>query len=301
MSAETETFQITSEQAELHEAAFVPALFVHWVGPVLDAAGVASGQRVLDVGCGTGVATRGAAERVGGDGEVVGLDLNPVMLAVARRLRPDLVWRKGDAMALPFPDASFDVVLSQFAMMFVPDPGAALTEMARVVRPAGRVTVMVPAAAVDQPAFGPFVTAVGRHAGPEAVSMVSAYWALGNRDRLAELATSAGLEVIAARTRSIDIRYPSLEAMVRTEVDSTPLADRLRDDQYERILAECRARLSGFATGDGFAAPLVGHVVTARPRGGGGGASARTGASSPRPGPSSGSPAGGRATASPTG
>src|SRR5688572_24257902 len=106
--ATTETFQITSEQAELYEERFVPALFAHWVAPVLDAAGVRAGQDVLDVACGTGIVTRHAAERVGPTGHVVGLDLNPAMLAVASRRRPEITWQQGDVAALPFDDDSFD-------------------------------------------------------------------------------------------------------------------------------------------------------------------------------------------------
>ena len=102
----TETFQITAEQAELYQERFVPALFQHWVGPVLDAAGVGAGSDVLDVACGTGVVARSAADRVGPTGSVTGVDLNPTMLAVASRLRPDLTWRQGDVAALPFDDAA---------------------------------------------------------------------------------------------------------------------------------------------------------------------------------------------------
>ena len=119
--AATETFQITSEQAELYEERFVPALFTHWVDAVLDAAGVRAGQDVLDVACGTGIVTRHAAERVGATGHVTGLDLNPAMLEVASRVRPDLMWHQGDVAALPFDDDSFDVVTCQSAAMFFPD------------------------------------------------------------------------------------------------------------------------------------------------------------------------------------
>ena len=65
------------------------------------------------------------------------------MLAVARRLRPQIDWRQGDATALPFADASCDVVLSQFALMYFPDRTAALKEMIRVLRPGGRLAIAV--------------------------------------------------------------------------------------------------------------------------------------------------------------
>ncbi|HZN20326.1 MAG TPA: class I SAM-dependent methyltransferase [Micromonosporaceae bacterium] len=120
----TETFQLSAEAAEAYEAQFVPSFFAQWAPRLLDAAGVAAGQDVLDVACGTGIVARGAAERVGPDGSVTGVDRSEEMLAVARRVRPDLRWRHGDAAALPFGDREFDAVVCQMAMMFFPDPVA---------------------------------------------------------------------------------------------------------------------------------------------------------------------------------
>ena len=64
---------------------------------------------------------REALRRVGQEGHVVGLDLNEGMLAVAARTEPKIEWRRGDAASLPFEDASFDIVVSQFALMYFPD------------------------------------------------------------------------------------------------------------------------------------------------------------------------------------
>src|SRR5262245_23631955 len=114
----TETFQLPLEAAEAYEAMFVPAFFAQWAPLTCAAAGVASGQDVLDVACGTGIVARTAAEVVGPAGSVVGVDLNESMLVVARRIRPDLDWRQGDAGRLPVADASFDAVLCQMALMF---------------------------------------------------------------------------------------------------------------------------------------------------------------------------------------
>jgi ubiquinone/menaquinone biosynthesis C-methylase UbiE len=106
MASSVETFRISLEAAEVYEAKFVPALFAEWAPHLVDAAGVVPGQAVLDVASGTGIVAREAADRMGGSGNVVGLDLNEAMLAVARGLRSDIEWRQGDAAALPFPDAA---------------------------------------------------------------------------------------------------------------------------------------------------------------------------------------------------
>jgi ubiquinone/menaquinone biosynthesis C-methylase UbiE len=101
---------------------------------------VKPGQRVLDVGCGTGVVAVTAA-RLGA--KVSGLDLTPTLLERARKNADiagvDVEFIEGDAEALPYPDASFDVVLSQFGHIFAPRPAVALREMLRVLKSGGRI------------------------------------------------------------------------------------------------------------------------------------------------------------------
>lgn len=113
----------------------------------LDLLGLTSGERVLEVGCGSGVVLRDAARRVAPGGTAVGLDPSPALLAVARELAAehglaDVVdLREGDVRALPFGDAEFDAVLAVTTLLHVPDAARAIPEMVRVTRPGGRVGV----------------------------------------------------------------------------------------------------------------------------------------------------------------
>jgi SAM-dependent methyltransferase len=266
VSTPIETFQLSVDQARVYESRFVPAIFAQWAAPLVDAASVDTGQRVLDVGCGTGVLARVAAGRVGPTGAVTGVDLNTGMLTVAARLRPDLEWCEGDALALPFPDGGFDVVLCQSALMFFPDATRALREMARVCAPGGSVGVQVYGSLDAQPAYGPWVELVARHAGPDALSLLGAYWAQGDLDTLTDRFESAGLEVTSVGTERGTARWESVDEMVQVELTTTPLAGRIGDEVYGRILDESRDLLAGYRTPTGTEVPITAHLVVGRHR-----------------------------------
>lgn len=263
----SESFQIPVEAAEMYESAFVPAFFAQWAPILCDAAGIGPGQRVLDVACGTGIVARTAADLVAPGGRVVGVDLNEAMLTVARRVRPDVEWRRGDAASLPVDDGAFDAVVCQMALMFFPDRTAALAEMRRAVRDGGTVAVAVPGRLASQAAFAPFVAMAAGHAGPEATSLLSAYFVCGDLDGLTDLVASAGLRVASARVRTGTYRAPSVETFVTTEVESTPLVDRISDTVYARIRAGAGEVLAPFTAADGsVSAPFETNVVAAHRR-----------------------------------
>ncbi len=259
-----EGFQITREQAEVYEERFVPGIFAEWAPRLVAFAGIAPGDRVLDVACGTGIVARTAADAVGPDGAVTGLDLNPAMLEVAARVRPDVTWRQGDAQALPWADDTADVVTCQMALMFLPDRPRAIAEMARVAR--RRVAVLVPASLADQPAYAALTGVVADHAGEEGAALMAAYWSCGDLPWLLNLAARAGLTEVESRTVSGTARFPSAEAMVETEVEGSPLVDRIDETTYARIRQDGARALATYAGPDGaVAAPLVCHLVAGSP------------------------------------
>jgi len=102
-----------------------------------DFAGVEAGQRVLDVGCGSGVLTEELAARVGAE-QVSGVDPSPLLAACAERV-PGAELKEGKAEALPWPDDSFDAAIAQLVIHFMDDPTVGAAEMARVTRPGGVV------------------------------------------------------------------------------------------------------------------------------------------------------------------
>jgi ubiquinone/menaquinone biosynthesis C-methylase UbiE len=262
MSAD-ETFQLSLEAARAYEEGFVPTLRV-WAERLVDEASIAPDQRVLDIACGTGIVARTVADRRGDATGIVGLDLNEAMLTVARELRPDVEWRQGNAMELPFADGSFDVVLCQAGLMFVPDVTETLAEMSRVTRAGGTVAVMVWDRLGSQPAYDPLIEVAARHAGPDAIALLGTYFALGDLDELTSRLGSVDLHVTAATTDETSMPFPSVDAFVMTEVEATPLAERLTEEQLGAILADARDALRPFVEDDGRAAIAIrGHRVIA--------------------------------------
>src|SRR4030095_3648080 len=125
--------QQSPNPAEVYERYFGPALFTPWARALLEYAVPQTGERVLDVACGTGIVTRHVAPMVGAAGRVVGLDISPAMLAVARALPvpggATIEWQEGNALTLALPDAAFDLVLWHQGLQFFPDRAADTREI----------------------------------------------------------------------------------------------------------------------------------------------------------------------------
>jgi SAM-dependent methyltransferase len=130
------------------------------IGALLDAAGVRRGTRVVDVGTGAGYAAAAAADR---GAEAIGIDFSAAQVALARRRYPSLEFREGDAGALPFPDSSFEAVISNLGMPHVPDPDAFIREAFRVLRSGGRFAFSVWASPEEAVGLGIIYGAVQSH------------------------------------------------------------------------------------------------------------------------------------------
>lgn len=237
--------------AEVYDSRFVPALFGPWGRRVCELADVGPGHQVLDVACGTGALALAAAERIGAEGRVVGLDPNPEMLAVARRKSSRVEWHDGRAEEIPFRDGSFDRVVSQFGFMFFEDPARALRQMARVLRTGGRLVVAVCDALDHSPGYAVLTELLQRLFGPEPAQAFRAPFALGDRDRLAGIAAAAGLRAEVRRVEG-SVRFDSIEDLVASErACAWTLGGVLDDEQFARLSAAAAESLAPFAGADG--------------------------------------------------
>ena len=189
------------------------------------------------------------------------------MLAVARRLRPEIDWRQGDALDLPFADHAFDVVVSQFALMFFPDRPRALREIWRVLAPGGRLAVAVCAPLEETRGYRLFADILRREAGEDAAAMVEGYFALGDEAELLRLARAA--DIADPRILSCEgwARFASIEEFGRIEIKGSPLAGLIDAAGFARVLTSTREALAEFFDDDGrLAMPLGARILTARKR-----------------------------------
>lgn len=139
---------------------YFAALTTRFIPPLLDAAGVQEGSRVLDVATGPGYAAAAAVER---GATAVGVDFAEAAVAVARQRYPALAFHVGSAEALPFPDADFDAVVMNFGLLHLARPEQALAEARRVLRPGGRIAFSVWAAPDSCLGFKLMLDAIAAH------------------------------------------------------------------------------------------------------------------------------------------
>ncbi len=263
-----------SNPAEGYESFMVPTLFRPWAANLVEATRPANSERVLDVGCGTGVVARVVAARLGTGASITALDPSPNMLAVARaaavREGVAIDWREGSAERLPFPDRSFDLVLCQFALMFFADKAAALGEMRRVVKESGRVVLNVWQGLDRHPFYELLHEVIQKRVG---VSALEDIFALGNADELRRMASSAGFRQAEIETVSMTARFPNPEGFLAGEIEvdtaAIPSMQHLDIAARQKIVAaiasDMKAPLREVTQGDYVVIPFHAFRMTLRP------------------------------------
>lgn len=248
--------------AHLYEQTIVPAIFDRYARDLVERARpIGASDRILDLGCGTGIVARVLRERLGGAAHVVGIDVSPVMLETARAVAPEIDFREADAGSLPFPNASFDLVLCQEMLQFVPDRKAVLREVRRVLTPGGRFITSTWRPRREQPFFEALGRVAERHLG----SSRDARWSLDG-PALVEAVAAAGFAEIRLETVSFTDRFREFPVRMNTmaaNFDSSSLSDAEKERRLSAIETESAEVFARFALDGGFGAPSTANVVTA--------------------------------------
>ena len=210
-----------------YEKFFVPMIGGPLAADLVAGAALRPGERVLDAACGTGIVARLAAERVGPEGSVAGVDITPDMLAVARTVtsRFPIRWYETSVEAMPLSDRSFDVVFCQLGLMFVQDKAAALREMRRVLVPGGRIYASVP---TPTRFLNVLENALARHV-PDAAPFIRLVFSLNDPKALESLFNDAGFKAVAIQSISKQMHFPSPQEFLWQYLSCTPLAGAMLD------------------------------------------------------------------------
>jgi ubiquinone/menaquinone biosynthesis C-methylase UbiE len=254
---------------EVYEQALVGPLFRPWVDDLLDDVELRPGDSVLDVACGTGIVARVAKDRLMGMGRVVGVDVNPQMLAVARRLAPAIDWREGSAGGLPLDQGEeFDVLVCQQGFQFFPDRAEAAQEMRRALAPGGRLGISAWRSDEEFPVLRRLREVAERHVGP----IDDRRHGLGDPAPIESVLWEAGLRDVHSRRVSRTTRFADGDvfvrlnamAMVSMSAASGTMDEEARGHAVAAITRDSAELISANTDAAGFSYEIGANVVLAR-------------------------------------
>ena len=265
-SAEFHEFEQTGWQraAEFYGDAF-GGLTSQTAEAVLDAVEAARGTRLLDVACGPGFIAGAAARR---GAAVTGLDFSPAMIAAARQRCPTVVFRDGDAEALPFDAGSFDAVVMNFGLLHLARPDTALAEAHRVLRAGGRYALTVWSAPEEAIGFGVVLRAVQAHGNPNVgLPEGPPFFRFSAPAEFAATLERAGFSGVDVQTLQLTWRLSSPEgvfdAVSQGGVRTSALLRAQTPDALDAIRAAVRRGVEGYAKDGIFLLPMPAVLASA--------------------------------------
>ena len=251
----------SATSAENYERVAVPAISRPWAERLLHRLAAAPGARLLDLACGTGIVARLATGCVGPQGLVVGLDISPAMLAVARSQPAPAgaraQWQLGTAAALPYRAAAFDAATCAFGLMFFSDRARVLAESQRVLAPGGRLAVSVWGTEADNPVDAGLIAVLGRYDNAGAAARQAVGYNLGAPGDLQRLLAAGGFRSVMVDALAGEHRIMlagMLNRVVTAQMDDATRTAARRD---------WLAVLQPYVDGDQVRYPVTAYLATA--------------------------------------
>jgi ubiquinone/menaquinone biosynthesis C-methylase UbiE len=251
---------------QMYERLLVEPLFRPWAETLLDRAGLTAGDRVIDLACGTGIVSRIARSRT--DGKIVGVDLSPLMLEVARSVAPDIDWREGNASALPVDEnEKFDLLVCQQGLQFFPEKPQSALEMHRVLAKGGKAVVATWRPIEEMPLFYELLRIAESHLGPIADQRHS----FGDSAALKVLLEEAGFHDVNVETVCKTTRFDDGNIFIRMNAIAltgmSPTAKAMPDEErtkvIEAIIAASSEARDRFSDGAALSFEMSSNVATA--------------------------------------
>lgn len=246
-----------------------PALFEPYAADMAGRVEVAGGASVLEVACGTGILTRCLGERLPAGARLVATDLNQAMLDYAARklgAGASVEWRQADACELPFEDESFDAVVCQFGLMFVPDKPRACAEARRVLKPGGTFYFSVWDALERNDLAHAAHETISTFFPDDPPNFYQVPFSLHDPSEVASLLAGAGFRNPQTTLLALESVSPSAAEAARGLVEGNPVRGAIEERRPE-ALAEIVAAVAGTVAGRCGDRPVRGtmraHVWTA--------------------------------------
>ncbi|HKB07582.1 MAG TPA: methyltransferase domain-containing protein [Candidatus Polarisedimenticolia bacterium] len=247
-----------------------PVLFEPYARDLARRLDLKAGGRVLEIACGTGIVTRHLLDRLPPKGRLVATDLNEPMIQHARGKMPDakgIEWKQADACALPFEDASFDAVVCQFGLMFVPDKPAAMKEARRVLAPGG-TCLLSTWDSLERNQFAKIAhETINSFFKSDPPTFYQVPFSLDRKDELISLATNAGFKEIRVEPVSFEGTSVSARSLATGLVEGNPVGNTIRErggiNEDEVIAAVAKVLGRGFGEAP-VRIPLHALVLSAR-------------------------------------
>lgn len=262
-------WQLCEDGPEAYEKYIVPAFSGVWAQDIVNRAALRKGDRILDVGCGTGIVARYAYKSLGDSVQITGVDVNEIVLDKAREICTPIAapieWKQADAAALPFSSGKFDVVLCQQGLQYFPDRSRALSEMNRVLANEGRVVFSIWRSLEYSPFYLTLHEILGKYVNTEAASILASAYTLHDSEKLRRLFEFAGFKNIQIRFVIMQMRYSPFEEFLIGGIAASPFAHdilTLEETRREKMFKAIRKSISNYIDDDGLAAPMECFVVS---------------------------------------
>lgn len=262
---------IDTTVAQAYESHMVPGMFAHWAAFVVSLVAAQSGEQVLDVACGTGIGAREAARVVGSTGRVVGVDIDPGVIELARGLvqgtGTPIEWHCASALEMPFDNGVFDLCLCLQGLQFLPDRPAGLAEMRRLLKPSGRLAASI---------WGPLAHNKGHYAVVQALedqgvdaSAAKRACSFSDPEAIREAAARAGFSRIELRTEDGVSHFRSLDSFINGMTVGSPSTRHavalLSESGRDKFVKQVKAMLEPYVTSGELQYPMRTHVLLGQP------------------------------------
>ena len=261
-------WQLATDAAVRYQEILVPAILGAFAEALVDYANLDHVDVLVDMGCGTGAATRYAAQKMSPSTTVIGIDRNAGMLKVAQSL-PEIdgatiEWKQDNAYDLSLEDNSVDAVICAQTLQFMDKRHQALSEMHRILKAGQSVYISLWSPIEESPYFDALVNTVATHINPDTAAGLGSAFNLSDIDEIKSLLQDAQFTEISSDIAELHLELPPIHEFVPRHISATPMGagyQAASESAQQAILADMQSALSAYQTESGIRVPFCSHLI----------------------------------------